>query len=60
VNINHDAMPIGQLCAEPGRRCFEPQQFQPRGVKVVRQRLNIGHEIRNLLPDFPDPLEIGR
>ena len=48
VNVNRDTMPIGQLFAEPGRRRFQPQEFQSRGVKAVRQRLNIGRKIRNL------------
>ena len=30
VNVNRDTMPIGQLFAEPGRRRFQPQEFQFR------------------------------
>ena len=61
VNVNRDTMPIGQLFAEPGRRRFQPQELQFRGVKAVRQRLNVGRKIRNLLADFADLLlEIGR
>ena len=61
VHVNRDAMPIGQLFAEASRRRFQPQQFQSRRVKVVRQRLKIGHKIRNRFPDRPDfLLEIGR
>ena len=37
---------------------FQSQEFESRGVKAVRQRLNVGHEIRNLLADRPDlPLD---
>ena len=54
-------MPNGQLFAEPSHRRFQPKEFQLRGVKIVRQRLNIGDKIRNLLPYVPDLLrEIGR
>ena len=61
LNVNRDAMPVGQLLTEPGRRLGQSQEFESRGVKVVRQRPEIGHDIRNLLADFPDPLlEIGR
>ena len=61
VNVSRDTMPTRQLFAEPSHRRFQPQEFQFRGVKVVRQRLNIGHEIHNLLADFPDLLlETGR
>ena len=61
VNVNRDAMPIGQLFAEPSRRSFQPEELEPRGVKAVRQRLNISRNIRDLLADSPDLLpEIGR
>jgi len=61
VNVNRDSMPFGQLFAESRRCRFQPQEFQSRGVKGVRQRLNIGYEIRDLLAHFPDLLlEIGR
>ena len=61
VNVNRDAMPIGQRVAEPSRRSFQPEELEPRGVKAVRPRLNISRNIRDLLADSPDLLlEIGR
>ena len=61
MNVNRDTMPIGQLFAEPSRRSFQPHELQLRRMKAVRQRLNIGRKIRNLLVDVPDLLlEIGR
>ena len=61
ADVNRHVMPIGQLFAERSRRPFQPQELESRGVKAVRQRLNVGHEIGNLLADRPDLLlEIGR
>jgi hypothetical protein len=56
VNVNRHAMPAGQLPAEASRRGCQPQELQFRGVEVVRQRLNIGDEICNLLADVRDLL----
>ena len=61
VHVNLDTMATGQLFAEGGRRRFQPQEFQSRRVKAVRQRLNIRPKFRNLLSDCGDLLlETGR
>ena len=61
VDVNRHVMPIGQLFAERRRCPFQAQELESRGVKAVRQRLNVAHEIGELLADRPDLLiEIGR
>jgi len=56
MKVNRHTMALGQLLAKLTHRCFEPQQFESRGVKAVRQHLNIGHHIRNLFAGCPDLL----
>ena len=56
VEIDFHRVAIGQLFAKPCRRRYEPQEFQFRRVKTVRQRLNIGSQICKLLDCRPDLL----
>jgi hypothetical protein len=55
MHVNRDAVPIRQLFAEAGHRCFQPYEFELRGMQAVRQRLNIGRKIPDLSVDFPSP-----
>jgi hypothetical protein len=54
VKVNLCTMPMGQLFARRSHHRLEPEKLQSRGVKTVRHRLNIAHEIRNLLAGRSD------
>ena len=56
VNVNLDSVATGQLFAEAGHRRCQPQEFQSRRVKAVRQRLHVRPKCRNLSSDCGDLL----